>query len=257
MQLNYRIRVTKNLKKTIPIIMIHGLFGSLDNLGAIATSLAKDNCVIQVDLRNHGHSPHAKSMTYVDMAKDILELLDQLLIKKCIVIGHSMGGKVAMMLCMLASHRISKIIVIDIAPVQYNMKKYNNIFNVIEYINKSKVINKNKITQLMQQYISDKLLIAFLLKSFYKGSWRFNFSYIKNNYYNIGDWNIYFPWWGPTLYIKGENSSYLHVKYTCDIYHQFPKARIFNVLNAGHWVHFENPTRVFSIIKNFILNDSL
>lgn len=252
MQLNYRLRIKKNLNKKIPIIIIHGLFGNLSNLGTLAAHLSKDNYVIQVDLRNHGNSPHTQSMTYVEMAQDILELLDQLLIKKCIIIGHSMGGKVAMMLCMLAPQRISAIIVIDIAPVQYNMKKYDNIFNAIEHINKFRIKNKIMAAKLMQQYISKKLLITFLLKSFYQGSWSFNFASIKDNCYNIGDWNIYATWWGPILFIKGVRSLYLNIKNIYDIYHQFPQARICNIPNAGHWTYYDNPIYVFNAIKNFI-----
>lgn len=252
MQLNYQLRITNNVNRIIPVIMVHGLFGNLSNLGAISSILSKDYYIIQIDLRNHGNSPHAQSMTYVEMAKDIIELLDKLLIKKCIIVGHSMGGKVAMMLCMLNPQRVSKIIVIDIAPVQYDMKKYNSIFNAIEYVNESKVREKKEAAQIMQQYIPDKLLIAFLLKSFYRGSWKFCFSSIKNNCYNIGDWPTYFSWWGSALFIKGALSAYLNTKNICDIYHQFPKTCIYNVPDAGHWVHYEHPKYVCEIIKEFI-----
>lgn len=253
MQLNYRLRITKDISTIIPIIMVHGLFGSLSNFGMIATILSKENCVIQIDLRNHGNSPHEQSMTYIDMAQDILELLDKLLIQKCIIVGHSMGGKVAMMLCMLAPQRVSKIVIIDIAPVKYNMCKYDAIFDAIDDVNKSKVTDKIKVIKIMQQYISEQLLIKFLLKSFNKGSWKFCFLFIKDNYYNIGDWCTYFTWWGPALFIKGARSVYLNVKNMCDLYHQFPQAYICNVPNAGHWVHYDNPVYVCNIIKKFIL----
>lgn len=253
MKLNYRLRIKDHLKETTPIIMIHGLFGNLNNLGKIANNLSENNYIIQIDLRNHGQSPHAQSMTYIDMAQDIIELLDHLLIKKCIIIGHSMGGKVAMMICMLAAQRIHKAIIIDIAPIQYNMEKYNSIFNAIKCVNKFKITDKITAIRIMKQYISNISLILFLLKSFYQGSWNFNFLYIENNYYNIGDWPIFSTWWGSILFIKGENSDYLHDKYICDIYHQFPKANFHNVPNAGHWVHYENSVHVSNIIKNFIV----
>lgn len=257
MQLNYKLNKKENFNNTIPIIMIHGLFGDLNNLRSLATALIRNNCVIQIDLRNHGNSPHQQSMTYIDMAQDVLDLLDQLLIQKCIVIGHSMGGKVAMMLCMLASQRVKKLIIIDIAPVQYDMKKYNFIFDAIEHVNKSKVTNKTIAAKLMQQHISDQLLIAFLLKSFYQGYWKFNFLFIKNNYFHIGDWCMRCTWWGPTLFIKGVRSTYLHIKYIYDIYHQFPNAYIHNVPNAGHWVHYDNPVYVINIINKFIFHKFL
>lgn len=257
MQLNYRCRIFKHLNTTIPIIMVHGLFGNLNNLRTISTILSQEHYIIQIDLRNHGNSPHARSMTYIEMAQDILELMNRLCIKKFIVIGHSMGGKVAMMLCMLAPLRVKKLIVLDIAPVQYNMKQYDSIFNAIEYINVSGVTDKIIATRFMQQFIHNKLLIKFLLNSFHQGVWKFNFLSIKDNRYNIGDWCTYYTWWGPALFIKGDNSLYLHAKYVCDLYHQFPRTCIHNVPHAGHWVHYDNPIYVSNIIKKFILHVSL
>lgn len=253
MQLNYCITNPKHLNTTIPIIIVHGLFGNLSNFKKIVTILSENNCIIPVDLRNHGNSPHDASMTYIDMAQDILELLDQLLIKKCIIIGHSMGGKVIMTLCMLASQRIKKIIVIDIAPIRYNMQRYHNIFAAIECINKFEIKDRITATQIMRKYISNQLLIGFLLKSFNRGIWKFNFLSIKNNCDNIGDWSIYTTWWGPALFIKGSRSTYLNSKNICDIYHQFPNARIYSILNAGHWVHYDNPIYMCDIIKKFII----
>ncbi|WP_159714199.1 alpha/beta fold hydrolase [Blochmannia endosymbiont of Camponotus nipponensis] len=253
MQLNYRLRTLKTIYKKTPVILIHGLFGDLNNLRIIAESLAQHCYVVQVDLRNHGRSPHEQSMTYSIMAKDILDLLEQLSIKKCIIIGHSMGGKVAMKLCMLAPQRISKVIVIDIAPVKYNAHSHDDIFRAIEYINNSGVKSRDEAVRLMQQCSIDRTLILFLLKSFRKGSWIFNFSSIKNNYIYINDWDTYQTWWGPALFIKGALSSYLDDCYLHDIYHQFPQAYIQKIPNAGHWVHWDNSIHVLNIIHKFII----
>ncbi|URJ30300.1 alpha/beta fold hydrolase [Candidatus Blochmannia vicinus (nom. nud.)] len=254
MQLNYRLRIFKTIYQRIPIVMIHGLFGNLSNLGIIAESLAQYCCVVQVDLRNHGRSPHAKSMTYSVMARDILGLLDQLLIKKCIVIGYSMGGKVAMRLCTLAAERVSKVVVIDIAPVKYSIYKHDNIFDAIEYVSISGVKNRDEAAYLMQRYFIDQTLILFLLKSFRQGSWMFNIASIRDNYKHISGWNTYQTWWGPVLFIRGSLSSYIDNRYLHDIYHQFPQARIHMISNASHWVHWDNPLDVLSAINEFIIH---
>lgn len=251
-KLNYRLHISKNISKTIPIIMIHGLFGDLNNLKTIAMHLAQYYNIIQVDLCNHGNSPHSNIMTYTTMAQDILNILNYLSIKTCFVIGHSIGGKVAMNLGITASKRVKKIIVIDIAPIIYNSKNNNHIFQMIKYINRLQIQNKNDVIDIMQNNNIKKNTILFLLKSFNKGIWNFNFNFIEKNYKIISGWDINEKWWGPILFIKGELSFYINKIGIQSIYKQFPKAYIHNVPNAGHWVHYEYPIDVFNIIKNFL-----
>lgn len=253
MLLNYRLRTSKVTNKTIPIIMIHGLFGNLSNLGVLSTFLAQYHDVIQIDLRNHGKSPHDSIMTYAAMAQDILNLLYFLAIKKCIIIGHSIGGKVAMALSILADQYVDKVIVIDIAPKKYNVCRHQNIFSILNYINNSKITNKNDIIKIMEQNYIKPHIILFLLKSFQKGKWSFNFDFIMKNYHNINDWSIPQICYQPSLFIKGALSSYINDSCIKNIYYQFPSACIKTVSNSGHWVHHDEPIHVFNIIKKFIL----
>ena len=102
---------------TTPIVLIHGLFGDLHNLGVLGRELRKTHTVIQIDVRNHGDSPRAQTITYREMAQDVLDLIRSLNIEKVIVIGHSMGGKIAMALAALAPDVTEKLIVIDMAPL--------------------------------------------------------------------------------------------------------------------------------------------
>lgn len=194
-------------------------------------------------------------MTYADMAQDVLDLLNSLLIKNCIIIGHSMGGKVAMTLSVLDVQRIiDKIIIIDIAPVQYDSFEYNNVFQAIDYIDKFGVQNKNEAIFIMQKKSIKQNIILFLLKSFNNGSWNFNFRSIKENYVHINSWNTtQKPWFSPALFIKGELSSYVNSLHIQQIYDYFPYAQIYNVPNAGHWVHYDQPIYVSNIIDKFIL----
>lgn len=252
MTLNYRLQVSKNISKTIPIVMIHGLFGDLNNLRAISTHLNQYHDVIQVDLRNHGRSFQDQTMTYIIMAQDILNTLNHLEIKQCIVIGHSMGGKIAMTLGIIAHQYIKKIVVIDIAPITYHMKRYNNLFRIIDYINQCNIKNKNYVSNIMKENNIENNVILFLLKSFYQGSWRFNFNFIKQNYNNINDWPLHQICQKPILFIKGELSSYINTIGIQNIYKQFPYAHIRTIPNAKHWVHYEYPIHVFNIINEFL-----
>lgn len=252
MQLNYRLRTSKNKNKTIPIVMLHGLFGNLNNLGSIAAHLSQYYNIIQIDLRNHGHSPHDEMMNYMIMAQDVLDTLDYLAIMQCFVIGHSMGGKVAMALSIIASKRINKVIVIDIAPIKYDTQKHNKIFEAITYINKHKIQNKNNIFNIMEKNHIRKNIILFLLQSFYQGTWIFNFNSIQKNYKNINNWEILQIYRGSILFIKGESSSYINKIGLQSIYEQFPNAYIRTIPNSSHWVHYEHPISVFNLIYKFL-----
>lgn len=253
MLLNYRLRTSKTRNNTIPIIMIHGLFGNLSNLGTLSTSLLQYYHVIQIDLRNHGHSPHDPVMNYMVLAQDILNLLHYLSIEKCIVIGHSIGGKVAMTLGILDEKYIYKIIIIDIAPKKYNIDKYKNIFSTLNYIHNAHIQHKSDIINIMQKNDIAPHIISFLLKSFQKNKWTFNFDFIKQNYDNLNDWTISQICWKSSLFIRGELSNYIIDSYIKTIHDQFPFSFIHTVPDAKHWVHYDKPEYVCDIIKKFIL----
>lgn len=161
MKLNYRLN--ENFKQSQPIIMfIHGLFGNLSNFNTLAKELNKKNYnTLQIDLRNHGQSLHSFVMNYKIMAQDILHLLHDLHIQKCIVVGHSMGGKIAMTLPMLGIDRIIKIIIIDIAPTTYAINQHDNIFLAMNHVTKSCITSKNEAFVLMNKFIYDQKIIFF------------------------------------------------------------------------------------------------
>ncbi|AKC60489.1 esterase ybfF [Blochmannia endosymbiont of Camponotus (Colobopsis) obliquus] len=255
MKLNYLFHKKNIAKKNIKtIVLIHGLFGNLSNLGILATKLAIYYQIVQLDLRNHGKSPHTNSMHYLEMSQDILVLLDQLTINKFIVIGHSIGGKVAMFLCQLAPNRIIKAIILDIAPVNYVTYNINPVFIAINDVIKIGATTRHQANQIMQKNIQDKQIILFLLKSFYQGRWLFNIKVIKEYYSILSNWHNYFPWTGKILFIKGELSTYINKHYYTDIFQNFPKAQIIKVLQVGHWLHHEKPDIVLNIINDFLKN---
>ncbi|WP_049604162.1 esterase [Yersinia aldovae] len=252
MKLNFRLQNALSPTPALPIILIHGLFGNLDNLGVLARDLHKDHNVIQVDLRDHGLSPRSPQVNYQEMAQDVLELLDQLEIEKAIIIGHSMGGKVAMAMTALAPNRIEKLVAIDIAPVNYPVRRHDQIFAALNAVNAAGVTQRQEAAQLMREFIKEEGVIQFLLKSFQGGEWRFNVPALWDQYENIVGWQPVPAWPHPILFIRGELSPYVQDSYRDDIARQFPQAKAHVVAGTGHWVHAEKPDSVLRAIHRFI-----
>ncbi|QJC30491.1 alpha/beta fold hydrolase [Enterobacteriaceae endosymbiont of Neohaemonia nigricornis] len=237
------------------IILLHGLFGNKNSLLSLGTFLNEHlNCkIILLDLRNHGCSAHHPNMNYIIMSQDILDTLNFLNIyKNIIIIGHSIGGKIAMFLTTILYNSISKIIVLDIAPVCYNYS-FKNIFFALEQVYIKNIVIKKQVSEIMKLYIHNKYIINMLLQSFYKGKWNFNIFFIKKAYKHISSWKILKPWVGNILFLKGMKSNYINHIYYNDIFRQFPNAIIFNIPNAGHFLHVENIDSVYKRILNFCL----
>jgi esterase len=252
MKLHFRLQNALSPIPSLPIILIHGLFGNLDNLGILARDLQKDHNMIQVDLRNHGLSPRSPQVNYPDMAQDVLELMDQLAIEAAIIIGHSMGGKVAMALTAIAPDRIEKLVAIDIAPVNYQVRHHDSIFAALNAVSTAGVTQRQEAAQLMRESIKEESVIQFLLKSFQHGEWRFNVPALWDQYENIVGWQPIPPWPHPILFIRGELSPYIQNSYQEEIARQFPQARAHVVVGTGHWVHAEKPDSVLRAIHRFI-----
>lgn len=236
------------------MLFIHGLFGDLNNLGIIARAFSEQYHILRVDLRNHGQSFHSDQMDYPTMAQDVLELLHHLKLHKVIVIGHSMGGKTAMMLTYLAPHLIEKLVVIDMAPITYTQRRHDNVFRALFAIKSSRPENRQMARVIMQQFNLDDDTLQFMLKSFDANApecFRFNLSALFANYDNISDWmeiNVSTP----TLFIKGGNSDYIQAKDSAAVLRQFSQAKSFVIANVQHWVHAEKPDAVIRAMNRFI-----
>ncbi|SQI33781.1 Esterase ybfF [Serratia plymuthica] len=186
MKLHYQLLATDSA--ALPVVLIHGLFGNLDNLGVLARDLNQQHSVIKVDLRNHGLSPRSAVMTYPEMAQDLLALLDELQLEKAIVIGHSMGGKAAMALTAIAPERVEKLIVIDVAPVDYRTRRHDEIFAALKAVSAAGITQRQQAAELMRSYLQEEGVIQFLLKSFHQGEWRFNLPVLIDQYENVTGW---------------------------------------------------------------------
>jgi len=253
MKLHYRLQESATSEsEALPVLLIHGLFGTLDNLGILARDLKQQHKVLQVDTRNHGQSPRSDDMSYAAMAQDLLDTLDELGFEKVIVIGHSMGGKAAMAMTALAPDRIEKLVVIDVAPVDYQTRRHDEIFAAVNAVTQAGLGDRQAAAECMREYIKEEGVIQFLLKSFVQGEWRFNVPVLMDEYDKITGWETVPAWPRPALFIRGGLSPYVQDQYRDAIASQFPKARAHVVAGTGHWVHAEKPDAVLRAVHRFI-----
>ena len=252
MKLNIRAQSAQNLHNNSPIVLVHGLFGSLDNLGILARDLVADHDIIQVDMRNHGLSPRSPEMNYPAMAQDLLDTLDARQIEKAIFIGHSMGGKAVMALTALAPERVERLVAIDIAPVDYHVRRHDEIFAAINAVTDAQASSRQQAASVMRQHLQEEGVIQFLLKSFVDGEWRFNVPVLWDQYPHIVGWETIPAWEHPALFIPGGNSPYVTEAYREQLLAQFPQARAHVIAGAGHWVHAEKPEAVLRAIRRYL-----
>ena len=252
MKLNIRAQSAQNLHNNSPIVLVHGLFGSLDNLGVLARDLVNDHDIIQVDMRNHGLSPRDPVMNYPAMAQDLLDTLDAQHIEKATFIGHSMGGKAVMALSALAPERIDRLVAIDIAPVDYHVRRHDEIFAAINAVAASAAKTRQQAAAVMREHLNEEGVIQFLLKSYVDGEWRFNVPVLWEQYPHIVGWETIPAWNHPALFIPGGNSPYVTEAYRDDLLAQFPQARAHVIAGAGHWVHAEKPEAVLRAIRRYL-----
>lgn len=252
MRLNY-----KQTGQGEPVILIHGLFGSLENLNVIANALSDHFLVTNIDLRNHGRSPHSTSMNYPSMAQDVVELMDNLNIERAHIIGHSMGGKVAMQLAHSFEYRVDRLVVLDIAPVAYK-PRHTNIFKALNNIVNQNITDRKHADSLMQEYIEEAGVRQFLLKSLAKNEhgdfqWRFNLATLHDKYENIlADIKANDSCLCDTLFIKGHESDYILPTYRDIIMSRFTNAKAKIIHGAGHWLHAQKPDAVNKSILDFL-----
>ena len=240
-----------------PVFLIHGLFGSLSNLGNLARALAPSYRVISVDLRNHGDSPHHSEMSLLSMAQDLVELMDHLSIASAYFVGHSLGGKVAMQLAMSEASRVKSLVVVDIAPVKY-IDNNTNIINNLYDLSKVNIKDRKMADSFLSEQGVEPSVRAFLLKNLRRNTagnfeLKININAIKANYeshLSVAPKGEVFT--APCLFLKGENSNYITSEDTPLIMAHFANAKIATVKNAGHWLHAENPTQFYAEISAFL-----
>lgn len=241
-----------------PVLILHGLFGMLDNWRSIARMLETNYQCILVDLRNHGRSPHHEEMNFQVMAADIKELMDDLDIDEAIIIGHSMGGKVAMQLALEHTDRVGKLIVIDIATKEYP-PHHDDVIMAIETVVPSEIKERSEAEQILRRYLGqDEATIQFLMKNLNRMpeggfEWKANMPVIIDHYEVILE-RIHsdIPFDKPVLFIRGALSGSLKDEDWTEIKRLFPQAQLITIPNAGHWVHADQPEALINALRTFM-----
>jgi len=241
-----------------PLLILHGFLGMSDNWKTLGTQYAADGFQVHmIDLRNHGRSLHSEEFSYEIMVQDIFEYCQANNLEKINIIGHSMGGKVAMLLSTTHPELVDKLIVADIGPKFYP-QHHQDILAGLNAVDFSKKPTRNEVEEIMSQYIPDFGTRQFLMKSLYwqepgQLAFRFNLAVFNKKMDEIGvplPQNAVFE--KPTLFIRGGNSNYILDTDFENIKQHFPNFTVETIPNTGHWLHAENPTLFHQITSSFL-----
>lgn len=251
MKLNY-----KSLGSGPPLVILHGLFGSLDNWMTLAKVFAEKHTVYLVDQRNHGLSPHDSEFNYTAMANDLGEFLDDHGLQDPILLGHSMGGKTVMKFGLDRPDRWKKIVVVDIAPRAYPVH-HQKILAGLNAIPVSTISSRGEAEKRLSEYVADIGQRQFLLKNLKRTpdgfAWKMNLPVIEREIEIIGEGFLdHSPVAGPVLFIRGANSDYINDSDIDSLTALFPDAGLVTIHGAGHWVHAEKPAELVKAVQDFI-----
>jgi len=238
------------------VVLLHGLFGVATNLGPLARELAREYRVLMPDLRNHGRSFHVPSMDYVSMAADVARLMDGLDIASAVLVGHSMGGKVAMQLALDQPRRVRAVVVGDIAPVDYT-PHHHSVFAALREAADDPLADRRATQRILERHIDEPGVVGLMLMNRVQleglWRWRFNLDAIERNYAAIlAAPQSPTPYAGPVLFIKGELSQYISSECAAPTAELFPRARLKIIAGAGHWLHAEKPMIFLRLVRSFL-----
>lgn len=239
------------------LMVIHGLFGQLDNWNTHGKKFGEYFTTHLLDLRNHGRSFHDDEMNFRVMIEDLLRYLEVHGISKAHFLGHSLGGRLVIDLAMTKGEIIDKLIVADMAPKAYP-PHHNAIFKALKSVDFSRVESRQDVEEVLKQYIPEVGVRQFLLKNVYHTdqgyTFRFNLEALDRAYHTlVGEDLSAGEFYGPTLFLAGAKSDYLLLEDEFEIKKRFPNAEIDRVSNAGHWLHAENPTEFMAKCLAFLL----
>ena len=240
-----------------PLIIIHGLFGASGNWQSLVKNhFSTRYRTVALDLRNHGRSPHADQGSIAVMAEDVLELMADEGIERAHVLGHSMGGKVAMHLALFHSHAVDKLIVADIVPRGYP-RRHDSIFAALKSLDLSSFNSRSEIDKALTPQIPEFGVRQFLLKGLvhHAGTyaWGMNLDAIEANYDSvIAEIEAWEPFEEDTLFLRGSESNYVQDADLMSIRALFPFAELQTIEGAGHWLHAEKPEEFARICMEFL-----
>ncbi len=241
-----------------PFIILHGFLGMGDNWKTLGKKFAEVGFEIHlVDQRNHGRSFHADDFSYELMAEDLKHYCDIHNLEDVILLGHSMGGKTAMLFATEYPKLVSKLMVADISPRFYPIH-HDAILEGLSQLNFDEISSRGDADEVLSRYVSEEGTRMFLLKNLYwveKGQLglRMNLDVLKENVSEVGEaLPKHSKFDNPTLFLRGDKSEYVMPSDEGLIKLHFPTARIETISNAGHWLHAENPDAFYQAVINFI-----
>lgn len=255
----------KEFGNGFPVVILHGLLGSLDNWQTIARKISEFSSgsfkTYIVDQRNHGKSPHTDEFNYTLLSADLKEFFQQQNISKAHIIGHSMGGKAAMKFTLANPELVEKLIVVDIAPSEAE-DHHTFIFEALDAADVAHATSREQVeTALRSKIGDDNTTIQFLMKGLQRDAdeknfeWKFNLTALWNHYEDImGSISGNRPFNGPTLFIKGGKSDYINAGNYPDAVEFFPNNELVEIAGAGHWVQAEKPNEFIEVVERFLLD---
>ncbi len=240
------------------LVLLHGLLGSAANWHSLARALAVDYHVVVPDLRNHGRSGHNDRMDYPALGDDVAELMEEHGLDSAMLVGHSMGGKVAMWFALERPGQVDALVVVDIAPVSY-AHGFGDIFQALQAVDLDRIANRGEAQATLARYLDDGELRQYLLQNLVrKGdswAWRLNLEVLAEEMDAI----VGFPpvaagkvYPGPALFVYGTESNYLQTAYHQPIRALFPYARLRAIAGAGHWVYTDQPSSFQAALSVFL-----
>lgn len=261
-ELNYRVSGEGK-----PLILLHGLFGSLENLGGVSQRLQDGWQIHGLDQRNHGRSPHTRTMDYQSMAEDVVAYMDEQGLQKASLLGHSMGGKTAMQVALSYPDRVDRLVVADIAPVGYK-PRHDAILQGLTSLDLRGVTSRKEADAALADHVEMPTVRMFLLKNLERipederdggdllFRWRLNLPVIEACYDNLAAAPVAEkPFEGPVLFVKGAESAYIQSKHRSEIERLFPNAEITEIEGTGHWLHAEKADEFASVCRTFLARD--
>jgi len=237
-----------------PVIILHGFLASSRNWRTVAKNLAETHRVYVLDMRNHGASPHADAMNYPVMADDVLHFMDRMGLAQAHIVGHSMGGKIAMWLALHHPDRIQRLIIVDIAPVAYQ-HSFTPVIRALQQLPLHQLNNRKQAEQELAIAIPDLSFRQFLLQNLLLRDgayyWRINLDIVQQTAHHIVDFPTPFfeRFEFPALFIAGEYSNYVDTE---AVMTRFPKAKLAIIPETGHWLYVEAPDVFCTLVVDWL-----
>jgi pimeloyl-ACP methyl ester carboxylesterase len=246
------------LGKGQPFIFLHGFLGMSDNWKTLGTQFSENNYEVHLlDQRNHGRSFHSDDFNYEVMVEDLKTYCDEHQLKDIILLGHSMGGKTAMLFAIEYPELVSKLIIADISPRYYPVH-HETILKGLSALDFSTIKSRGEADDILKQYVSDFGTRQFLLKNLYwetkeRLALRLNLQALKANVNEVGEaLPMHSKFLNETLFLRGDKSEYIAIQDEALIKTHFPNSEIVTISNAGHWLHAENPTDFYNEVADFL-----